>query len=185
MQSFGVSRISVRSALQRLAGAGIIESVSGGGTYVKHPQQGSILSGIMPAVALENYDTSQLIDFRRGVETISAELAARFGTDEEIEELRIIYQEMCKFNKIKDVEKYAQHDLAFHMYIAKMSKNPFIIYIMEQLKDIFYVHILRLNQQLRLSQTAASPAHPPAIPSVMCRLSRHLAARSHWWKKGT
>lgn len=145
-QTFGVSRVSVRAALQRLMGAGIIESVNGGGTYVKHLPEVTVLSGIMPMVALGNYNTSHIVDYRRSIEVVSAELAARLGIDEDIAELREIHVEMEDANKAGDVEKYSELDLDFHMCIARMSKNPFIIYSMEQLKDIFFMHISKLNQ---------------------------------------
>ncbi|MBT9777648.1 FCD domain-containing protein [Clostridium sp. MCC353] len=147
VKTFGVSRVSVRAALQKLAGAGIIESVNGGGSYVKHLQEGAVLGGIMPMAALSQYDTSQLVDFRRGIEVLSAELAARFATDEEIIELQNIYANMQECNEKGDIESYSEYDLEFHMQIARMSKNPFVLYVMEQLREIIFVHISDLNDK--------------------------------------
>ena len=148
VRTFGVSRVSVRAALQKLNGAGIIECVNGGGSYVKNIQAESVLGGIVPLTVLGDYDMSQLVDFRRGIEVLSAELAARFGSEEETAELEKIYNDMENYDKLKDLKAYSKADMEFHMQIARMSKNPFVIYVMEQLEPIIQSHITELNENL-------------------------------------
>lgn len=147
VRTFGVSRVSVRAALQKLTGSGIIECINGDGSYVKYLHEGVVLGGIKPMAILGEFNAHQILDFRRGIEVLSAELAARWGTDEEIVELQNIYENMEQCNRSKNVEQYSQFDLDFHMQIAHMSKNPFVLYVMEQLKSIIFVHIANLNKE--------------------------------------
>lgn len=147
VETFGVSRVSVRAALQKLNGAGIIDSVNGGGSYVKNVEGSMLFGNILPMVVLQDYNITQLVDFRRGIEVVAAELAARTASEEEVAKLRAIYQDMERFEKAGKVKEYSEKDLEFHLQIASMSKNPFIMYVMEQMKEIIYQHVLELNQK--------------------------------------
>ena len=147
VRMFNVSRVSVRAALQKLSGAGIVESVNGGGSFVKNVE-GAVFSGILPMAALGEYNVLDLIDFRRGIETVSAELAAKNADQEGIEKLWECYRAMEDTCAKEQAEAYSKNDLNFHMQIAYMSRNPFIIYVMEQIREIIYLHVLKLNQEL-------------------------------------
>lgn len=147
VSELSVSRVSVRAALQRLAGAGIVEIVNGEGTFVRHPRENVVLGSLISVSALENYDFEQIMDFRRGIEIVSAELAAKNGTAAGIQELSRILHEMEMANEENRIADYTAWDLKFHLQIANMSKNTFIMYTMQQLEPVFQIHLSRLQQR--------------------------------------
>ncbi len=146
-QMFGVSRVTVRAALQRLAGTGIVESHNGEGTYVKSYQEGILLGQLASKSVLESYDREEILDFRRGLEMVAAELAARKRTEEEVRNLSEIYHKMEAACQNNQIEEYARLDLEFHITIARISKNTFILYAMEQMRPILLHSMTQLNMR--------------------------------------
>ena len=146
-QMFGVSRVTVRAALQRLAGTGIVESHNGEGTYVKSYQEGILLGQLASKSVLESYDREEILDFRRGLEMVAAELAARNRTEEDVKTLKELYQKMEEACYQHRVEDYARLDIEFHITIARISKNTFILYAMEQMRPIILHSMLQLNKR--------------------------------------
>ncbi|MCG8485733.1 MAG: GntR family transcriptional regulator, partial [Clostridia bacterium] len=80
---FGVNRLTVRMALQRLNSMGLVETRTGDGTYVKQFNFRDYIDNIT-----DFYMTPDLINkvtaFRRAVELECAKLAIQEATEEEI-----------------------------------------------------------------------------------------------------
>ncbi len=113
----GVSRVSVRAALQTLKAQGFVDAVQGGGTRVV-----SRAAGADPALAeLVRLDRSNMLDLmelRCEIEVWAARRAAETATEESIVMLRETQQAMTR----KGADKAAA-DVAFHMAIAKASDS--------------------------------------------------------------
>lgn len=142
-ETFGVNRLSVRMALQKLSTLGLIETRVGEGSFVKKFSLGPFLTEIGAFYDNdERYkDVKQL---RFLLETECMRLAANLSTDEEKTKL---------FDRLRDydrkVEKYAANygdeaildevvdaDFAFHYQTIKMSHNKLycdVYYMVQQL----------------------------------------------------
>lgn len=128
----GVSRISVRSALQRLSGLGLIESRRGEGTFVRKFYSADGLKAVIPVIAMSASDRKSLFEFRRILEIEGAALAAERADEK-------IIQGMEETNEgMKDLETAPEADLAFHNMVAKATCNPFIISVSEILRDYYF-----------------------------------------------
>jgi GntR family transcriptional repressor for pyruvate dehydrogenase complex len=128
----GVSRISVRSALQRLSGLGLIESRRGEGTFVRKFYSTDGLKAVIPVIAMSAHDRQSLFEFRRIIEVEAAALAAERADDK-------ILTGMDEANRgMESPETAAAADLAFHNMVAKASCNPFIISVSEILRDYYF-----------------------------------------------
>lgn len=75
-ENFGVSRSSIRKAIQMLADKGLLESRQGDGTYVRAPDMESLKKAILEAVDSENLIFDEIMEFRKIIEPAIAELAA-------------------------------------------------------------------------------------------------------------
>lgn len=127
---FGVSRPSLREALQKLAARGLVESRQGGGTYVSE-QLGTTFSDplmqLLGSHAEFHYD---LLEFRHALEGLSAYYAALRSTpadkallQKRFEELTATYDEM---NPVREAEA----DAAFHLAIAEAAHNVVLLHSM-------------------------------------------------------
>ncbi|WHH59371.1 FadR/GntR family transcriptional regulator [Petroclostridium sp. X23] len=130
-----VSRISIRAALQKLITLGLLEARQGEGTYVKELDPAIYMNSLIPIMALNGKQSILMMEFRQAIEIETAGLAADKATDEDIEKLEKIYKKMELYKD--DGEPFCNEDLNFHVALAEMTGNPFIIQVFYIIKDIF------------------------------------------------
>ncbi|MCP8999885.1 FadR family transcriptional regulator [Pseudarthrobacter sp. RMG13] len=123
MVDFGVSRTVVRSALTRLQAEGLVETERGRGSFALTPPDAGPqpVPGSRPVASIE--DRLHLLEFRLGVETEAAGLAARNHSDRQ---LRAVNTALEQFAASADHPGHAMKaDFEFHRAIAAASGNPF------------------------------------------------------------
>lgn len=124
---FEVSRVSVRDALKRLSGMGVLHTKRGEGTYVTEILPKDYLDILLPVLMIERDSLMDVLEFRAGMEVQSAALAAIRARDEDIMMLEDIIERM-KGNLGSNIE-FARQDLNFHTAIAVSTHNPVILKI--------------------------------------------------------
>ncbi|MEO3867672.1 FadR/GntR family transcriptional regulator [Nonomuraea sp. B12E4] len=122
VEEFGVSRTVVREAISRLQAAGLVETFQGRGSFVLALPASAGFS-VEAAQIRTHRDVLDMIDFRIGVETEAAGLAAERRTD-----LRLKAIERA----LVDLSRAGEHpsgaveaDFRFHHEIALASGNRF------------------------------------------------------------
>jgi len=130
----GVSRASVREAIQALAFSGYLEVIQGKGTYIleiapKYDEIVNFFSG------LSNYSLDSLMEARTMLEGEFARLAALNAKQEEIDVIERIFNEI--FNS-KDTNAFFVKDLELHLTIAKATHNPFMNGLMKIIGEMLY-----------------------------------------------
>ena len=131
---YGVSRTTIRQALLSLANLDLIETRFGEGSFVKEINQGVAMNALIPHTFLNPKSILEIIEFRQLIEPNVAYIACQKATEEEIDSLRNIYNLMVKNQN--NLEEFAKLDYDFHIEIAKISKNSYVIKIYEIIKDI-------------------------------------------------
>ncbi|MGB9858933.1 MAG: FadR/GntR family transcriptional regulator [Moorellaceae bacterium] len=136
---FGVSRISVRSALQKLNTLGLVYSRQGGGTFVTDLTADVYLTSLIPAFALGKHDLLEILEFRRIYEIENARLAALRRTEKDLERLRCIVDRMHQVKE--DLSMFSVEDLNFHLELARATKNSLILKVAQITRDILRCHM--------------------------------------------
>jgi GntR family transcriptional regulator, transcriptional repressor for pyruvate dehydrogenase complex len=136
---FGVSRASIRMAIQRMITLGLLESKVGDGTYVRASGPGAYFNELV-SLGLKPQDQIEIMEFRKALETESLRLAAERATDEDLAELEAIHLRAREAHKKKDVEAYFREDLQFHTQIFKMSKNSIFAAAIQNLQNVLFPH---------------------------------------------
>ncbi|GAF94726.1 unnamed protein product, partial [marine sediment metagenome] len=118
----GVSRTSVREAIKALSFSGYLEVIQGKGTYVlemstKYDEIVNFFSGF------SNYSLDYLMEARIMLEGEFARLAALNASQEEIDLIEKIFNEI---DSSEDLNSFVVKDLEFHLTIAKATHNPFM-----------------------------------------------------------
>ena len=131
---YGVSRTTIRQALLSLANLDLIETRFGEGSFVKEINQGVAMNALIPHTFLNPKSILEIIEFRQLIEPNVAYLACQKATEEEIENLTSIYNLMVKNQN--NLDEFSKLDYDFHIEIAKISKNSYVIKIYEIIKDI-------------------------------------------------
>lgn len=135
MQLLEVGRSSVREALQILSERGIIEKQPGKGAYLKntfHSDEGNLKS-LLPSIDITH--SLDLLEFRKGIETEVAYLAAQRMNEEFLTVLEesIVNLEGC----VKEGSSIIVPDLLFHNTLAQSTKNDVIIHVYQSLTETF------------------------------------------------
>lgn len=135
----GVSRISVRAALQKLNTLGLVQSRQGGGTFVTDVTVDVCLNPLIPALALGKHDLLEILEFRRVYEVENARLAAMRRTEKDLERLEAIMERMRQAKE--DLDLFSIEDLNFHLEVARAAKNSLILKVAQITKDLLRYHM--------------------------------------------
>lgn len=153
-QLFGVSRITIRQALQQLTSLGLIETRPGKGRYVCQPEIGQLMEQLTPAVYLDADSMRQVNEFREMMDTWSAQQAACRASAEDIARLEENYQAMVCCAREADWQNFAQLDVQFHMYVGDATGNSLIRRTYHILHDVLCSCMVRIVE--RMGDTALS-----------------------------
>ena len=127
-EEYAVSRTVVREAVTRLRAEGLVETFQGRGSFVLAVPEPSSFS--LEASAIRNQrDVLDMVDFRLGVETEAAALAARHRTDADTVAIGAAMEEFTRAGHEGAVEA----DFAFHRAIAAATGNRFYTDLLDSL----------------------------------------------------
>jgi len=146
----GVSRASVREAIQALAFSGYLEVVQGKGTYILEiaTQYDEIVNFFSE---FSGYSLDSLMEARIMLEGEFARLAALNASQEEIDIIENIFNEIAKS---KDLNSFVVKDLEFHLTIAKATHNPFMNGLMKIIGEMLYKEtrkIIEISKDTRVN----------------------------------
>ena len=159
--SLGVSRSSVREALNTLSGMGYLSSIQGRGTFIRE----DVPSEASRATRLRSSFTAgtilELMEARELLESKSAELAATRASSQDLKQ---IHQAVRRIGRSgDDVSGFFDADLEFHLALAKASGNQTIFEIIKVLIE----KVLSYHKHFRATSSSEVRA---ATYKTACRL---------------
>ena len=96
-RQFGVSRPVVREALAQLRERDLVETVSGSGTFVKHPDVGHLTDAVvrhLRVAAGETESIAKVYEARLAIESTTARLAAELRSEQDLEQITSLLEAM-------------------------------------------------------------------------------------------
>ena len=137
-EALGVSRTSVRDAINKLVVMGLLEHRQGQGTFVRQPDT---RDNHLLAAAMETQEASleDLLEVRMGLECNAAALAAHRAIENDLHFLEKSIEEMRE--EVESGRLGTEADVSFHMAIAYATKNPLQVYIMKNFYDYLFIGI--------------------------------------------
>ncbi len=130
-EQFGVSRPSLREAVQRLAAKGLLVSRQGGGHYVAESLGSSFSDPLIGLLENRPDAHRDLLEFRRTLEGDCAYYAAQRATEVDKAQLTEAYEALqaCYSDDGKqDVSAEGAADARFHLAIAEASHNVILLH---------------------------------------------------------
>ena len=132
---FGVSRVTVRAAVQQLEILGLVEIRQGGGTFVRNFSSLDTTDSLQPLIQIQKHqDIITVLEYRKIIEKGTIGLAQEKIVPEDIESLEAIYKTMKQ--STSDINLFSEADLAFHYCIAQISRNPMILKTYTMINEI-------------------------------------------------
>ena len=148
-EKFGVSRSSVREAIQKLEFYGILKSIPQSGTFVAEIGIIAINGIIDDILRLGASDFKSLVETRILIELKTVRLAATRRTEEDLVQIKSALDAYA--DKVLKGEDAVQEDLIFHLAIARASgnntmNNMMLIIIPEILINFEKFHVCDKNE---------------------------------------
>ena len=131
----GVSRPSLREALQTLTQIGAIEQRPGMGTVLVSKAHALIANNLNLPFMSDAQGTIELTEIRHLIETGMIALAVVRATNEEIAEIGGVLKEAVKAARKGNIEEYYQQDLVFHHLIAKATHNRYVMHVFQTIRQ--------------------------------------------------
>lgn len=140
----GVSRASLREAIQKLVSRGLLSSRQGGGTYVTDRLDAGFLEPWEAMLQKHASVREDLLEFRELLEAKAAACAAERATADDKAHLQRCYQALDTAYREGSLEQRVAADLAFHQAVADASHNAIIGHLTASLLRLLQDH-LQLN----------------------------------------
>lgn len=178
-ESLGVSRPTVREAINRLVTLRLLEHRQGQGTFVVSPAAEKSTLGVPQD---QQVSLSELLEVRLGLECNAAMMAARRATEEDIRDMEKSVLDME--TRIDAGELGSDADVAFHMAIAYATKNMVQIHVMKSFYDLLFYGI-KSNLQYLYTEPATletiTRQHNLILKAIRDRDAdaAHIAMREH------
>jgi GntR family transcriptional repressor for pyruvate dehydrogenase complex len=145
-QHLGVSRPTVREAINKLVAVHLLDHRQGQGTFVNPPTTSADKNPLAAVLNGQDASLMDLLEVRLGLECNAVALAARRASEDDIRELEKSVDDMAAAIKAGNLGSDA--DISFHMAIAFATKNVVQIHIMKSLYDLLFYGIQENLQHL-------------------------------------
>ncbi|PZU88577.1 MAG: GntR family transcriptional regulator [Shinella sp.] len=129
-QAFDVSRPILREALKELEARGLVVSHHGGGTYIADIIGQVFSKPITELISRHARATRDYLEYRRELEGLTAELAARRASDTDRALLSRIVEDMKRAHESGNAEDELAADVEFHNAIGEAAHNIILLHTM-------------------------------------------------------
>ena len=148
----GVSRPSLREALADLQDRGLLASKAGAGVFVADVLGSAFAPALVKLFASHDAAVFDYIAFRRDMEGLAAERAARLASDTDLQLIDTIFQKMEAAHKKRNPADEAHLDADFHLSIIEASHNIIMLHMMRSMYEllregVFYNRSIMFKQR--------------------------------------
>ncbi|MEN3752897.1 transcriptional regulator LldR [Mangrovibacter yixingensis] len=158
----GVSRNSLREALQMLISEGLLLSRRGGGTFIRYQlepwSEQRIVQPIRHLMADDPDYRYDILEARYAIEASTAWHAAMRATPADKERLQYCFDATLQFKESDDPNLAAQADLRFHLAVAEASHNVVLLQTMRGFFDLLQSSVMQSRQRMY--------THPPIFAQL-------------------
>ncbi|MEI2806489.1 FadR/GntR family transcriptional regulator [Albidovulum sp.] len=135
-ERLGVSRPSLREAVAELQEAGLLTTRAGAGIFVAEVLGSAFSPALIRLLARHDEAVFDYLAFRRDLEALAAERAARLASDTDLKVIDTIFAKMEAAHLKRDPADEARLDAEFHMAIIEASHNVVMLHMMRSMFDL-------------------------------------------------
>ena len=127
-RQFDVSRPILRDALKGLEGRGLLTTRPGGGTHVADVIGQLFTKPVTDLISMHRKAVTDYLEYRREIEGVAAEYAARRATADDLALLDRIMARMDEADRTGDFDDEAEIDVEFHHAICECAHNIILLH---------------------------------------------------------
>ena len=168
----GVSRPSLREAVAELVERGLLETRPNAGIYVAPVLGAAFSPALVRLFAAHEEAVFDTISFRRDLEGMAAERAARYASDTDLKVVDAIFRKMEAAHTKRDPSDEAELDAAFHMAIIEASHNVILLHMMRAMYDLLKQGVFYNRQMMfrnRITRDTLLGQHRAIHAALMLR----------------
>lgn len=154
----GVSRGTLREAVQRLAARGLLASRVGSGVYVTDRLHGGLTSPWRQLLTEHPHLGKDMLEFRRVLEGEAAAFAAQRATRADLAMLRGVIDRLRRARRDDDEAQEVLLDSVWHGAIASAAHNAMFGYLQANLLALHREHMAQNHAGLRFGDRAVAEA---------------------------
>jgi GntR family transcriptional repressor for pyruvate dehydrogenase complex len=151
-----VSRPSLRDAIGTLQDKGLLVARAGAGVFVADVLGSAFSPALVQLFARHDEAVFDYIAFRRDMEGLAAERAARLGSDTDLQVVQAVLDRMEAAHGKRNAEEEAQLDADFHMAIIEASHNVIMLHMMRSMYDLLREGVFYNRQVMFRQRTTRS-----------------------------
>ncbi|MFK7762054.1 MAG: FCD domain-containing protein [Roseobacter sp.] len=151
-----VSRPSLRDAISLLQAKGLLTAKAGAGIYVADVLGSAFSPALVALFARHQEAVFDYLAFRRDMEGLAAERAARLASDTDLQVVQVLFDKMEAAHQKRNPEEEARLDAEFHMSIIEASHNVVMLHMMRSMYEllregVFYNRRVMFKQRITRS----------------------------------
>ena len=150
-ERMGVSRPSLREAIAHLQEEGLLAARPGAGVYVADVLGSAFAPALTTLFARHDEAVFDYLSFRRDMEGLAAERAARLGSDTDLKVIAKVFEKMEAAHPKRSAEDEARLDAQFHMAIVEASHNVIMLHMMRSMYELLREGVF-YNRQVMFKQ---------------------------------
>lgn len=149
----GVSRPSLREALAELQTRGLLETRAGAGVYVAEVLGSAFSEALIQLFAAHDEAVFDYLAFRRDLEGLAADRAARLGSETDLKVVDAIFRKMEAAHSKRNPDEESTLDAEFHLAIIEASHNVIMLHMMRSMFDLLREGVF-YNRKIMFKQRA-------------------------------
>lgn len=151
-ERLGVSRPSLREAIADLQDRGLLTSKAGAGIFVADVLGSAFSDSLIKLFSSHEEAVFDYISFRRDMEGLAAERAARFASDTDLSVIQSVFKKMETAHTKRNPTDEARLDADFHLAIIEASHNVIMLHMMRSMyqllrEGVFYNRSVMFKQR--------------------------------------
>jgi GntR family transcriptional repressor for pyruvate dehydrogenase complex len=135
-KQFGVSRNTLREAINQLSAMGLLSSRQGVGTVVEPPSPGSYLSRLSGHLLLDALSVREFIEARICIERNAVRLAVARAGPQDVKRLGEILEQQGRAFHCGDIAEFTRQDAAFHLELTRICGNRVLLKFLQTIHDM-------------------------------------------------
>ncbi|MBW6418872.1 FadR/GntR family transcriptional regulator [Celeribacter sp. PS-C1] len=156
-ERLGVSRPSVREAVAELTEKGLLETRANAGIFVADVLGSAFSPALVKLFGSHDEAVFDYIAFRRDMEGLAAERAAKMASDTDLKVIATIFEKMEAAHPKRNPTEEARLDAEFHLSIIEASHNVIMLHMMRSMFDllregVFYNRSVMFKQRTNRAQ---------------------------------
>jgi GntR family transcriptional repressor for pyruvate dehydrogenase complex len=171
-EKMGVSRPSLREAIADLEYRGLLATRKGSGIYVADVLGSAFSEPLIQLFASHDEALFDYISFRRDLEGMAAERAARLASDTDLKVITTIFKKMEAAHRKRNPAEESALDAEFHMAIIDASHNVFMLHMMRAMFEMLRAGVFYNRQvmfKVRTTREALLDQHRMIHDALLAR----------------